>query len=63
MLEDNLNVVKFVEMLKTNNYVYLVYEYCEGGTLEELMRSRRQFQEKEALTLFRQLITAMKSLH
>ena len=50
-------------MLKTNNYVYLVYEYCEGGTLEELMRSRRQFQEKEALTLFRQLITAMKSLH
>ena len=41
MLEDNLNVVKFVEMLKTNNYVYLVYEYCEGGTLEELMRSRR----------------------
>jgi hypothetical protein len=25
VLEDNMNVVKFVEMLKTNNYVYLVY--------------------------------------
>lgn len=24
-LEKNLNVVKFVEMIKTNNYVYLVY--------------------------------------
>lgn len=63
VLEDNINVVKFVEMLKTNNFVYLVYEYCEGGTLEELMRNRRQFQEKDALVLFRQLITAMKSLH
>lgn len=28
LLESNLNVVKFVEMIKTNNYIYLVYEYC-----------------------------------
>jgi serine/threonine-protein kinase ULK/ATG1 len=63
VLEDNINVVKFVEMIKTNNYVYLVYEYCEGGTLEDLIRKRKRLPEKEALALFRQLITAMRSLH
>ena len=37
-LEENLNIVKFVEMIKSSNYVYLVYEFCEGGTLEDLLR-------------------------
>lgn len=50
-------------MIKTNNYVYLVYEYCEGGTLEDLIRDRKKLTEKDALGIFRQLIAAMKSLH
>ena len=40
MLENNINVVKFVEIIKTNSYVYLVYEYCEEGTLEDFLRNR-----------------------
>lgn len=31
---DNPNCVKFMEMLKTSNNMYLIYEYCSGGTLE-----------------------------
>lgn len=33
ILEDNINIINFVEMIKTNRYIYLVYEFCEGGTL------------------------------
>ena len=27
------NIIKFIEMLRTPNNYYLVYEYCNGGTL------------------------------
>jgi serine/threonine-protein kinase ULK/ATG1 len=30
----NPNVIRFIEMLRTVNNYYLVYEYCNGGTLE-----------------------------
>ena len=62
-MEDNLNIVKFVEMIKSSNYVYLVYEFCEGGTLEDLLREKGPLEEKEALSIFRQLINAFHSLH
>ena len=50
-------------MIKSNSYIYLVYEYCEGGTLEDTIRTRERLHEKEALAIFRQLINAVKSLH
>ncbi len=31
---ENPNVVRFIEMLKTSNNMYLVYEFCNGDTLE-----------------------------
>lgn len=62
-MQDNINIVNFVEMIKSNHYVYLVYEFCEGGTLEDLLRKRGPLPEKEALSIFRQLINAVKSLH
>lgn len=33
LIEDNINVINFVQMIKTNRYIYLIYEYCQGGTL------------------------------
>lgn len=34
---DNQNIVKFIEMLKTSNNMYLIYDYCNGDTLEALL--------------------------
>ena len=31
---ENIHVVKFLEMLKTTNNMYLIYDFCNGGTLE-----------------------------
>jgi len=36
---NNPYIVKFIEMLKTKNNYYFVYEYCNGGTLEDIIGS------------------------
>jgi serine/threonine-protein kinase ULK/ATG1 len=63
VLEDNINVINFVEMIKTNRFIYLVYEFCEGGTLEDLIRAQGHLHEHHALKIFRQLLNAFKSLN
>jgi serine/threonine protein kinase len=62
LIQDNINIVKFVEMIKTANHIYLVYEYCEGGTLDGEMRKSGFFPEKRALLYFKQLMNAFKAL-
>jgi len=58
----NPNIIRFTEMLKTVNNVYIVYELCNGGTLEELLARKKYLPEKEALDVFIQVLNACKSL-
>ena len=44
---ENRNIVKFIEMLKTSNHYYFVYEFCNGGNLEQRIASQSKFSEKE----------------
>lgn len=37
MIEDHRHVVTFIELLKSQNNYYFVYEYCNGGTLEGIL--------------------------
>ena len=60
---NNPNVIKFTEMLKTTNNMYLVYEFCEGGTLERQLIKRHHLPEFEALKIFKQLLNAFKALY
>lgn len=38
ILEPGPHVVRFYELLQTKNNCYFVYEFCEGGTLHDLLR-------------------------
>ena len=60
---DNPNVIKFIEMLKTANNMYLVYEFCEGGTLENILSVRDHLPEHEALKIFQHLLNACRTLY
>ena len=51
-VEENCNVVKFIELLKTLNNYYFVYEYCNGGTLDKFMHEMKIVPEKKALSFF-----------
>jgi len=58
----NPNVIRLYETLKTANNLYIVYELCNGGTLEELLDKRKFLPEKEAFQIFRQLLNGCKPL-
>ena len=59
---DNKNVVKFIEMLKTANNIYFVYEFCNGGTLEDVLSEKGNLSENEALDYFKQILNGFKSI-
>lgn len=35
---DHPNIIKFKEILKTTKKLFLVYEFCEGGTLSDVIK-------------------------
>lgn len=59
----NPNIIRFIEMLKTTNNMYLVYEFCDGGTLEDYLQKKHHFSEAESLKFFQQLLNAFKSIY
>lgn len=59
---NNPNIIKLHETLKTANNLYIVYELCTGGTLEELLDKRKFLPEKEAFQIFRQLLNGCKAM-
>jgi serine/threonine protein kinase len=50
-------------MLKTVNNFYFVYEFCNGGTFENLLKNSGPLPEKVALNYFSQIIDAFKVLN
>ncbi|EGR29999.1 protein kinase domain protein [Ichthyophthirius multifiliis] len=59
---NNPNVITFIEMLRSQNNVYLVYEFCDGGTLEDIIKQKKIICEKEAIHIFQQIINAFKCM-
>ena len=39
--------------------MYLVYEFCEGGTLDDIIRAKKFLPEQEALKVFNFIIPYM----
>ena len=56
------NIVKYVEKLNTVNNTYMVYEFCNGGTLESKIYSTKLLDEKTSLRYFYQILSAMCTL-
>ena len=50
-------------MLKTPNNFYFVYEFCNGGTLETLLKKERHLAEEQALGILKQLVEAFRVLN
>jgi serine/threonine protein kinase len=50
-------------MLKTQNNFYFVYEYCNGGTLENMLRKLGTIEEGNALLILKQLLEAFQVLN
>jgi serine/threonine protein kinase len=49
---DHPHIIKLIEVLKTSTHFFLVYEFCDEGTLEEHIKKRGTIPENEALSIF-----------
>lgn len=66
-IEEKDHIVHYIDMLKTVNNFYFVYEYCNGGTLEKAMQAYRNTPEKvmpesKTITYFSQIVDAFRVL-
>lgn len=56
------NIVQLFDVLKTSNNVYLVMEYCPGGDLEKVLRTRGRVDEATAQKWLAQLVAVFIEL-
>lgn len=61
-LMSNQNIVKYYGKLQTANNIYLIFEFCRGGTLEDLIKKEGMLSEAKALTYFDQILSAFNEL-
>jgi serine/threonine protein kinase len=57
------NIVKVLDVFKANNTAYLVMEYEEGQTLEEMIRSKVYFNESETIKSLIDVAHALEYTH
>lgn len=59
------HIVKIYEAFETEDNVYLVMEYVEGGSLHTYLREKpnRRLEEADAQRIFKQIMTALQYCH
>ena len=58
------NIVRLLDHLENNEYIFIVMEYIEGGTLRQYLKKKKfNFSERQASNIMHQIISAVKYLH
>lgn len=60
---DHPNIIHMREVFHTAQRMYLVFELCTGGTLEQLLKRKTFLTEDEARTIIRSLAEVLVYLH
>jgi serine/threonine protein kinase len=57
------NILELRDVFEDESNIYLVLEYCSGGTLFDYIQLKKGLSEKEAFVLFLQVCLAVETLH
>ncbi|MBR6757435.1 MAG: protein kinase [Bacteroidaceae bacterium] len=60
---DNPHIIKVLESFEGNNTAYYAMEFCEGGTLDDLICRYGGLGETDAMLYFEQIATALHYMH
>ena len=64
---DHPNIIRIFEIFEDSRYISIIMEYCTGGDLfqkiNELAEKDQAFSEKEAVKIFKQLMSAVSYCH
>lgn len=56
---DHPNIIKLISHSRRNGKHYLILEYVDGGDLYKYVYNKKRLSEKEAKTIFRQIVDAL----
>ncbi|KAM3133016.1 hypothetical protein pb186bvf_014872 [Paramecium bursaria] len=59
---ENRNIIQLHEVFETENNIILITDYCEGGSLQELI-NQNQLNEEQCKAIIKQIISAVEYLH
>jgi len=59
---DNPHIIKLHKVLKTQNHIYIIYELCNGGNLEQLLDQKKFLPEAEAIGYLKEILQGCKVL-
>jgi serine/threonine protein kinase len=62
MIGPNSRIIQLFETFTTSSHQFLVYELCEGGSLEAKIKRLGRLPDQEALEIIRGLILALNDL-
>jgi len=62
-LSGHIGIAQLLECSETPRYLYIIMEYCAGGSLLDHVREKRKLSEKEACWLFQQILAALQHCH
>lgn len=60
---DHPHIARLNDYFEDNINVYLVIEYCSGGSLSDRLKERRKYSEDNAAIIFKQIIRATLYCH
>lgn len=59
---DHPNILKLHDVLNTVNNIYIITEYCNGGTLDELLKKEKTIPEDRALLIMKDLLCGYQEI-
>ena len=67
-LKDNENVIRLIELLQTKNHYYFIMEYCNGGSLSDVLKDYKlkygkPFSQEIVQYYMRQIVNGLVYIH
>jgi hypothetical protein len=57
------NICTIIDVYESPNHIYIILDYCPGGTLDQILDLRRRLDEEETRFIAYQLFTGMAYMH
>jgi serine/threonine-protein kinase ULK/ATG1 len=52
-VKNNQHIIKLYERIESDNKTYFVYEYCNGGSLQDKIDKKKDFTEEEIFNILK----------
>jgi serine/threonine protein kinase len=56
------NIIKFYDIIESKSYYYIFMEHADGGTLREVMKSKKFFNQDQAVRMMEQILNGFREI-